>query len=531
MTALTGTLRLIQFRLRRDRVRLLIWVLGIGLTVLGSVASFGRLYPSAADRQARAQALDSGAAKLFVGPGYGTDNYSFGAMTANELLPATALAVALMSVFLVVRNTRGEEESGRTELVRASAVGRHASTVSALVVVGGANVLLFAILAAGLPASLDGLFGRSVAFAASILGVGAIFTGVAVLVAQLTVSARSALGIAAVAIGVTYLVRAVGDMGDTLLPWFSPFGWSTEIRAYVDERWWPLALSAVTTALLIAVAVRINGRRDLGGGTIGDRPGATAAAPWLTSPLGLALRLQRTGLIAWSISLFLLGLLYGGVAEGAGTLYEDVDAFQGYLSRIGATDPVGQFLALSAFISALIAGGFAIQSASRLRAEESTQRAEPILASQVGRERWIWSHLAISLGGSLTLLLVIGLGLGITGSISVGNPDELPRLMGASLAYAPALWVFVGLTAALFGVAPRFVGVIWGLLGILAFIGFIGPLLQLPDWVFDLSPLEHVPRLPVDEFSVVPELILTAIAGALLTAALLAFRRRDLTGA
>jgi ABC-2 type transport system permease protein len=89
----------------------------------------------------------------------------------------------------------------------------------------------------------------------------------------------------------------------------------------------------------------------------------------------------------------------------------------------------------------------------------------------------------------------------------------------------------VGLVAALFGVAPRSVSAVWAVLGTLAFVGFIGPLLQLPDWIFDLSPLEHVLRLPVAAFSVIPELVLTAIAAALIAFGLFAFRRRDIVGA
>jgi ABC-2 type transport system permease protein len=79
--------------------------------------------------------------------------------------------------------------------------------------------------------------------------------------------------------------------------------------------------------------------------------------------------------------------------------------------------------------------------------------------------------------------------------------------------------------------APRIVGAAWVFLGIIWFIGFIGPLLKLSDWVFDLSPLEHVSRLPVADLSVAPELTLTAIAAALLAIGLVAFRRRDLTSA
>lgn len=116
------------------------------------------------------------------------------------------------------------------------------------------------------------------AFAATLLAVGLVFAGVAALVAQLTVNARSALGLSAIVLGTTYLVRAVGDMGDSLLPWFSPFGCAIEMRSYVDERWWPLVLAAVTTAVLLIAATAINARRDVGAGLVGDRVGASAAS-------------------------------------------------------------------------------------------------------------------------------------------------------------------------------------------------------------------------------------------------------------
>jgi ABC-2 type transport system permease protein len=532
VTALAGTARLIRFTLRRDRVRLPVWVLAIGLSVLGSVATFSQTYPTAADRQARAAVLDSAAARLFVGPGYGADHYTFGAMTANEMLPMTAIVVALMSVFLVVRHTRAEEESGRAELVGATVVGRHARLTAALVEVVLANVLLFALLAAGLPASLEGLSTTgSVAFAAALLGVGLVFAGVAALVAQLTVGARGAIGIASIVLGALYLLRALGDMTDTVLPWFSPFGWASEIRSYVDERWWPLALSVAATGALLAGALAIGGRRDLGAGLVAERPGAAVAGRRLGTPLGLAFRLQRASLIAWCVPVFLLGLIYGGIAREAASLYEDLDSLDDYLSRVGVAGPTDQFLALATFISVLIATGFAVQSALRLRTEESAQRAEPVLATAVERSRWMRSHLAVAFGGSTVLLLVLGLGFGLAHAIASGDAGQLPRLVGIALAYAPALWVFVGVAALLFGVAPRLVGVAWAVLGVIAFVGFIGPLLRLPEWLFDLSPLEHVPRLPVADFSVAPELILTAIAAALTAVGLVAFRRRDLASA
>jgi ABC-2 type transport system permease protein len=180
------------------------------------------------------------------------------------------------------------------------------------------------------------------------------------------------------------------------------------------------------------------------------------------------------------------------------------------------------------FISALIAVGYAIQSASRQRAEESAARAEPILATAVSRRQFAGSHLAVAIGGSLVLLLMYGLGAGITRAISTDDAAQLPRLIGASVAYAPALWVFVGLVAVLFGLAPRAIGVAWVVFGALAFIGFLGPLLQLLDWVYNLSPLEHIPRMPVAGFSLAPIVALTGIAATLVGAGLAGFQRRDI---
>ena len=532
MSNLTGTATLIRFILRQDRVRLPIWVLGIAVSLMGSVASFGSTYPTQADRQARAKVLDSAAAQLFVGPGYGTDHYTFGAMTANELLPFSAIVVALMSVFLVVRHTRAEEEDGRAELVRAGVVGRHAATAATLVVVCGAQLVLALLLTFGLPASLSELStSGSFAFAAALAGVGIVFAGITVLIAQLTANARTALGISSMVLGVTYLVRAVGDMTGTHLAWLSPFGWATEMRAYVDVRWWPLLLSLVVSLGLIVVAIRVNAQRDLGGGVIADRPGRPEASPLLGSPLGLAFRLQRASLIAWSVSLFLLGLVYGSIADQAASLYEDISSLDDYLARIGAADPADQYLAITLSISAVIAVGYAVQSTLRARGEETKSRAEPLLSAAVSRTQWVGSHLVMALGGSVVMMFAYGLGLGISRAISASDIGELPRLVGSALAYTPSLWVFVGVAVLLFGLVPRAVGAAWAFLGFVAFAGFLGPLLQLPDWVYDLSPVDRIPNVPVADFSVWPLIGLTLIAVAMIAIGLVGFRRRDLTGA
>ncbi|HSI81000.1 MAG TPA: ABC transporter permease [Solirubrobacterales bacterium] len=528
--SLAGTLGLVRLIVRRDRVRLAVWVLAIAVSVFASVASFSETYPTAEDREARASLLrDSPVTQLFTGPGYGLDDYTYGAMTANEMLPLTAVAVALMSIFLVVRNTRTEEESGRAELVRAAVVGRHAYPAATLIVVGGANLVLGLLLTLGLPASLDGLGTTgSLAFAAAAAGVGLVFTGVALVTAQVAVAGRSAVGIASIILGALYVLRSIGDMDDGTLAWSSPFGWAIEMRAYVGERWWPLALAVALAVALIAVGVRINARRDVGAGAIADRPGRPRARSTLGGAFGLAFRLQRVSLLAWGGTLFAFAILYGSLAEQASTLYEDLDSLDEYLARIGAADPVDQFLALTIFWSALIATAYVIQSTTRLRAEEAATRAEPLLATPTSRWRWLASHTAIAIGGGLAVLVAIGLGFGASRAVGAGDLGELPRALAAALVYAPATWAFAGATLALYGLIPRATASIWGILAAILFIEMFGPLLQFPSWIYDISPFQHIPQLPVAELRLAPLAVVTAIAAALGALGAVAFRRRDL---
>lgn len=149
-SALTGTGTLTRFMLRRDRIRLPVWILAITVFTVASVVALPDLYAGSADRQARATLMLNPGLRAISGPGYGLDDYTFGAMIGLEYLSWVAIFVALMSIFSVVRHTRTEEETGRADLVRAGRVGRHATTTAALAVSVGANVILGVLLAVGI---------------------------------------------------------------------------------------------------------------------------------------------------------------------------------------------------------------------------------------------------------------------------------------------------------------------------------------------------------------------------------------------
>jgi ABC-2 type transport system permease protein len=98
-----------------------------------------------------------------------------------------------------------------------------------------------------------------------------------------------------------------------------------------------------------------------------------------------------------------------------------------------------------------------------------------------------------------------------------------------ALVQAPAVWVLAGIAAALFGLLPRFTGAAWGAVGLFLLLGQLGPVLNLSQWVMDVSPFTHVPKVPGGAVSATPLIWLAVTAAALAAMGLAAFRRRDLS--
>ncbi|MFP3913229.1 MAG: ABC transporter permease, partial [Actinomycetota bacterium] len=305
---LTGTVPLVRFMVRRDRIRLPVWILSIVLFTLASVAALPDIYPSEAERQARSALMENPGTRAISGPGYGLDDYTFGAMVSHELLSWIAIFAALMGIFTVVRNTRTEEETGRAELVQSSRVGRHATTTAALVVAVAASALLGALLASGLASlGVEGIgWESSVLFGAAVASIGVVFAAVAAATVQVNEHSRGANGLAGAAFASAYLLRAGGDMtevGGGIASWLSPIGWAQQTRVYVADRWWPLLLSLALSGILVGVAYSLSTRRDVGAGLFESRPGPAHAPGSLSSALGLAWRLQRIGMLWWGLAL------------------------------------------------------------------------------------------------------------------------------------------------------------------------------------------------------------------------------------
>jgi ABC-2 type transport system permease protein len=307
-TSLTSVAPLTGFELRRDRVRIAVWIIAIGLVVISTVVSVKGLYPTQADLDtAAAASKDNAAVIIFNGPPQGLD--TVGGQVAFQTGTFGLILMGLMSIFMLGRATRGEEEAGRSELLRSLPIGRDALPGAALLTVTGMNVVTgvlvsLALAALGLP--LTG----SVVFGLSFTLFGLLLAAVTLVAAQVTENTRVVYGIGGLVLGASFIVRAVGDMGDGTASWFSPIGWAQKARPYAGEAWWPFLIIISTTALLTWVASVLSRHRDLGAGLVAPRVGRAHAAPSLGNPVGLAARLQRGSFIGWGMGLAVLAVAY-----------------------------------------------------------------------------------------------------------------------------------------------------------------------------------------------------------------------------
>jgi ABC-2 type transport system permease protein len=437
------------------------------------------------------------------------------------------LLIAVAVILTVIRHTRADEETGRAELIDSTAVGRYASLTAALLLSFGASVITGAVGAAGLLTTSVPPSG-SLAFGAALACSGLVFTAVAAVAAQLSSSARFARGAAFAVLATAFTLRAVGDAGSGTLSWLSPLGWSLQVRPYAGDRWWVLLLHLATTMLLTALAYRLLAGRDVGAGLIAERPGPAIASPMLRGALGLAWRLDRGALLLWTVGLCLYGLLIGSVVHGIGDELGGGTA-QDIVERMGGMGALEQaFVAVAFCMLGMMAAAFAISLTLRPHQEEAGQRAETVLGGAVGRTRWLAGYLAIALIGSAVAMLIAGAAAGLTYGVAAHDiGGKLSMVVATAAVQLPAVWLSAAVTVALFGLAPRFSPVAWGVLVGFVALYLIGSLSGFPQWLLDLEPFAHIPRVTGGAFTPVPLLWLLVIDAALIALGAAAFRRRD----
>lgn len=540
---MTGALQMTRALLRTGRLRSLVWPLAVVALVATTAASIVEFYDEPASRGVYAAALAAASIMSAIGGASGGLDL-LGGIVANELAIIMLPTVAAAGILLAIGATRSEEDHGRTELLTARRLGRLAPLAGAIASTALVLFLMAAFTVAGfvsfgipLVGPEDGVpgpeHGGAWAYGALVFAYALLFAGVGFVAAELARDARSAgtlaFGVFGVAFGTRVWINGSGHgvlTGEVGLSWLTPVGWFDAVAPFAEMRWTPLALMFGTAAALMVLAGVLRHGRDLGSGVIAPRPGRTAAAGWVATPLGLTWRQARPGALAWLAGAVAMAALMGGqLPEWIGAL----QASQALLDAFGMSADATSITRMALLFGALLASAAGLAQLGRWSQEEPSGRVGLTLARAVSRRRLWTAHVIVTALITTGITVVSGAVYALTGWLAL---DDRAALDLGDVALTTAVLIVPGLL--LLGIGALWVGVrgstpwpAWALYGVAFVLVFIGPSLDVPEWSLNLGVFNAVGEVPseVSGIGVAVEAGLAVIAGAIGTHRLLS---RDL---
>lgn len=518
-----------RFIFRLDRMRIAIWVIALTFFTIIVPVAFKDLYGSQAERDAMAQTMANPAMTAMTGPA-NLSNYTMGVMTAHQMLLMTAAVVGLMSILLVTRHTRADEEDGRVEMIRSLPTGRLSYLNASLFVItvtclGLALINGFGLYALGIESmDLEG----SLLYGTALGATGLFFAGVTAIFAQLSDSSRGTIGHSIAVLLLAYLFRAITDVSNEALSWISPLAWVTKAEVYDTNNWWPMVLILAASLALYSLANYLHAIRDLDRGFLPSKPGKKSASRFLQSPIGLALRLQRTGIIAWAIGMYVLGASYGSVLGDLESFFLDNETMKQLLQPEAGVTLLEQFIPMLMIVISLLATIPPVMAINKLRGEEKKERLVHLLSRSVSRTKLLGSYFIISIINGFVMISLAAFGLWSVGTTVVEDGLSFEMIFTAALSYYPAMLVMISVAVLLIGIFPRLTGFIWLYVLYSFMVLYLGGLFQFSDWVGNISPFGYVPQTPIEDFSIVPLILLSVVAMLIAIIGFVGFYKRDM---
>ena len=527
-----NTIRLVFFMWRRERVISAVWIVLLVAIIAGLAAPMNEVI----EPQARAVlglTMENPAMVGMMGPVYGLENYTLGAMYSNMMLLFSAMAVAVMNIFLVVRHTRADEELGRYEVLRSLPVGRMANLSAVMIFAVDVNIIISVLIGLGLYflGDYSMTLGGSMLYGAAMGVTGFVFAAVTALFAQLMPTSRATTGYAFLTMGIFYLMRAAGDINAEWLSLVSPLGLVLRAQVYVGNYIWPIFILFAIAVIITVAAFKLNSIRDIDQGFMPQRPGRPEAKKSLLSPPGLVKRLLMGSVITWIVVMFALGASYGSILGDIDDFVANNEFYQALLGQSDDFSTTVLFAAMQNAMMALVALIPLVMIILRARGEEKEGRTEAVLAASVKRSTYLGGFAGMAFAAGVLMQLANTIGLYLAAIAVLPDPGELPlgMLLQANMVYLPALWVVTGLTIFLLGALPKATAAIWAYFGFSFLMVFIGRLPDiLPPWLNYLSPFHYIPELPVDSMNWPAMIVLTIIAACLTAAGFIFYSRRDI---
>ena len=474
---------------------------------------------------------DNPAIRTLFGPPVALDDP--GGFTVWRIGTVLAVLAGVWAALAGTRVTRGEEESGRAELLLAGRVRLAGWVRRALAVVLAAGVVVGAAVVVGMLLAGTATDG-ALLFGALIGGTAMVGGALGVLGGQLLDERRSASGLAVALLLGALLARMVADGVTALswLQWLGPFGLMNRAAPYADDAWAPLLVLVLQVAVIAAVALVAAGSRDVGAGRIRGRDRTRTPSRLLRSLPGLAVHRTRRPTVTWSAGVAAYFLLIGLLATAMLEFLRENPLFASLAANAG----FGRLASVQGYVASLFAllaipvGAYAAGRIAAVASDEAASRLTLLYSRPVSRVRWAVLEAGVVAVGTVVVAAVAGLATWV-GATWVGaglGPGEALR---GALSVVPVALLCLGAALLALGWAPSAVLAI----GVLPAAG--GFLLQVfaqsfgwPSWVYDLSPFAHLARMPAEPLDVGGAVGMLLVAVLLGVAGIARYARRDLRG-
>lgn len=511
------------------RVRTASFAVFFALVAIVQVVAYRRSFPTIADRIAFARGFGDEKTVRFI---YGLphDLLTTGGYVAWRVGGVLSIIAAAWGLLAAVAALRGEEETGRREIVLAGRITRPQAYVAAMLAVGGGALVLAAALFAALAGG--GLDPGGAAFlAVAALSPALVFAGVGALTSQLVPSRRLALEAGAGVLVVSLLMRVAADTasGWEWLRWLTPLGWVEEMRAFAGPRPVLLLLPLAAGAVLLVAAGVLDARRDVGAALLRVSDSAPPNLRLLSSPTAQALRAERGSLLAWLLGIGFFAVVIGVLSDSF-TTRNLSESLRERLEQVGGASVVTPTGALGLYFLFFVLAVclFACSQISAARREEAEGRLETLFALAVSRRAWLGGRLLLGAAAAAVLALAAGV-LAWAGAASQGADVALVRMLEAGANCLPAALLFLAVGALAFALVPRAAaGIAYLLVGLAFLWELVGALLEAPDWTLALSPFHGVGLVPAQPFQATEAIVMIALALVAALAAVAVFERRDL---
>ncbi|MDN6968352.1 ABC transporter permease [Oenococcus sp. UCMA 17063] len=463
------------------------------------------------------------------------NTYNTAIVFAGVMVVFMIILQALWVMPLMIRNTRGQEESGLLEMVRARNVGRTAAITATLfeLIIDSAimGIIYFASLATVNMGGTD-LYGDFL-FSLGMIIANFLFGAIALLFAQLANNTRTANMLSYMVLTAAYLLRLVTDINHQNLTWLSPIGWFEKANFYTDNNVWALGLGLLVSVLLAVGATMIARNRDLGAGVISERTGRATAASWLRSLPALLWRTERGLFAGWLIGAVVFGGVMGSVLGGVGDILKTDPLYRKLLdvSQINAANQtmVLSFLGMYLGIFVALAVTAGVQVAFRLKHDDNLGYLSVIHAEKPTRIAISTSYYCFGLLVG-TLVLSAGLlSLFFIGNMALSHPLPLKYLGRLFVASVPAVASFVTLGIALVGLWPRLSSLFWLYMGAGLIVQIFRGLFDLPKHSGNFTPFGWIANVPLDNIDQTWLIVMIVCAVVLFILGIAGYRHQDLS--